>query len=201
MGIFINFVTTRDNWLRFAPEFERAVTHKEFSNLLEATTKLEDISVMERVYRWVACSYMIRERPVLGFGPGTFYSYYKDYTVTSFKTYVSDNPERSGTHNYLIMSTVEQGFPGLFFFLLLVGYALFKGERIYHETLDPKRRRVLLMFLLCFANINLLMLMNDLVETDKFGALFFMSLAILVNIDLKNRAEKAALPDDKASQS
>jgi O-antigen ligase len=187
LAVFVRFVATEDNWLRFAPDFERAVTHKEFTNLLEATTKLEDISVMERVYRWVACSYMIRERPLMGFGPGTFYRYYKDYTVTSFKTYVSDNPEKSGTHNYWIMSTVEQGFPGLVFFLLLIVFALLRGERIYHETADPARRRILLMFLLCFANINLLMLMNDLVETDKFGSLFFMALAVLANLDLKNR--------------
>jgi len=35
-----------------------------------------------------------------------------------------------------------------------------------------------------------LMLMNDFIETDKIGSLFFLSAAILVNIDLKNREER-----------
>lgn len=184
-ALFIAYVTTRDNWLQFTPEYERAVTHKRFDRLLDATIKLEDISTMERVYRWVAASYMMQERPFLGFGPATFYSFYKNYTVSSFKTYVSDNPERSGIHNYYLMVTVEQGLPGLVFFLLFCIAVMLKGERIYHRTADTGQRRILLASLLCFTLTLLLMLMNDFVETDKVGSLFFMSVAILVNMDLK----------------
>jgi hypothetical protein len=61
-----------------------------------------------------------------------------------------------------------------------------RGERIYHETKDKNRRRMLLAALLSFMLTNLLMLMNDFVETDKIGALFFISAAILVNVDLAN---------------
>jgi O-antigen ligase len=186
-ALLIGFVGTRDNWLMFAPNYEKAVSHVRFDRLLDATTKLEDISTMERVYRWVAASYMIQDRPLLGFGPGTFYFFYKNYTVTSFKTYVSDNPEHSGIHNYFLMTTVEQGLPGLFFFLLLSIMVMLKGEQVYHRTKDPRLRRVLLSALLCFTLIDLLMLMNDMVETDKIGSLFFMSAAILVNIDLQSR--------------
>ncbi len=186
---FLTFLGTRDNWLLFAPEYEKTITYQRFDRLLEATTKLEDISSMERVYRWVAASYMIRERPLLGFGPATFYSYYKNYTVTSFRTYVSDNPEKSSTHNYFLMVTVEQGLPGLFFFLLFCVVVMLKGENIFHQTLERSRRAAMLAALLCFVLINILMLMNDFVETDKIGSLFFLSAAILVNIDLKNTKE------------
>jgi O-antigen ligase len=44
--------------------------------------------------------------------------------------------------------------------------------------------------LLCFILIDLLMLMNDLVETDKVGSLFFLSAAVLVSVDLKNKDEQ-----------
>jgi O-antigen ligase len=125
--VIFTFVGSRDNWLEFAPDYERTVTHTRFDNLLEATTKLEDISTMERVYRWIAASYMIREKPLTGFGPGTFYSFYRNYTVTSFKTYVSGNPERSGIHNYYLMTTVEQGLPGLLFFLIFCFVVMLKG--------------------------------------------------------------------------
>jgi len=186
-GLFAGFVRSGDNWLEFAPDFERTVTHARFDNLLEATTKLEDISTMERVHRWVAASYMIRDRPLLGFGPGNFYFFYQKYTVTSFKTYVSRNPERSGIHNYYLMVTVEQGLVGLLLFLALCAYTIVRGERVYHATADAGRRRMLVSAVLCFILIDLLMLMNDFVETDKIGSFFFLALAILVNTDLKNR--------------
>ena len=183
--LLIGFLGTRDNWLLFAPDYEKAISHKRFDNLLEATTKLEDISTMERVYRWVAASYMIQEKPWTGFGPGTFYFHYKNYTVSSFKTYVSDNPEHSGIHNYYLMVTVEQGLPGLFFYLLLCAVVMLKGEEIYHHTTNISHRRTLMAALLCFSLTNLLMLMNDFVETDKIGALFILSVAMMVNLDLK----------------
>jgi hypothetical protein len=40
---------------------------------------------------------------------------------------------------------------------------------------------MLMAALLCFVLTNLLMLMNDFVETDKIGSLFIMSAAILAN--------------------
>jgi O-antigen ligase len=185
---FVVFLNTNNNWLLFAPEFERTITHQRFDRLLEATTKLEDISTMERVYRWVAASYMIQERPGLGFGPATFYTYYKNYTVTSFRTYVSDNPEQSSTHNYFLMMAVEEGLPGLFFFMLFCVVVMLRGEKVYHQTTDRRMRVGLLSALLCFVLINILMLMNDFIETDKIGSLFFLSAAILVNVDLRNRS-------------
>lgn len=178
---FIALVTYRDNWLLFAPNYERTITHKRFDNLLEATTRLEDISVMERVYRWVAAAYMIRWRPLMGFGPGTFYFNYQNYTVTRFRTYVSHNPERSGIHNYYLMVAVEQGLPGLAFFLLFFVLVLLWGQRAYHRLRDVGQRYIVMAALLNFAIAGLLLLMNDFVETDKIGSLFFICAALVVN--------------------
>lgn len=188
IALFISFLGTRDNWLMFAPDYEKTISHQRFDRLLEATTKLEDISTMERVYRWVAASYMMKERPLLGFGPATFYTFYKNYTVSLFRTYVSDNPERSSTHNYFLMVAVEQGLPGLFFFLLFCVIVIMKGETVYHRMRQTSDRGMLLAALLCFVLINILMLMNDFVETDKIGSLFFISAAMIVNLDLKSRS-------------
>ena len=70
---------------------------------------------MERLYRWVAGTRMTADKSILGFGPGNFYDYYKPFTLgTQFTTYVSENRDRSTVHNYLLMTAVEQGIPGLF---------------------------------------------------------------------------------------
>lgn len=188
-ALFIGYVLSRDNWLRLAPDYQRTITHRRFDNLLEATIKLEDISTMERVYRWVAAGYMISEHPVTGFGPATFVESYKNYTVSSFRTYVSDNPERSGMHNYYLMLAVEQGIPGSLLFIALSFFAMLYAERIYHQTKTPWRKGIVLSAAQCFILIDLTMLMNDFIETDKIGSLFYMSLAMLVNADLANREE------------
>lgn len=181
----VAYLTTNNKYLEYAPDYETTITHTNFDNLLEATYQMEDISTMERVYRWVAASFMIKERPMFGFGPGNFYFFYKSYTVRSFKTYVSDNPEGSGIHSYYIMLMVEQGIPGLLLFLLVICYALLRGEQIFHRLPDLKDRQIIMAAMLSLIIILVLLLINDLVETDKIGPFFFMNLAIIVNMDLK----------------
>jgi O-antigen ligase len=177
----IGFITRGDNYFLFAPDFSRTITHKKFENLLEATTKLEDISTMERVYRWVAAAQMVKNKPYLGYGPGNFYSFYQRYTVTAFKTYVSDNPEKSGIHNYYLMTLVEQGVIGLILFLALCFGTLMIAERTWHSLPDGNQRYMIMAATLSFTMLLLLMLMNDLIETDKLGSFFFVNMAIIIS--------------------
>lgn len=185
---FLNFLATNNNYLEYAPDYNKTITHKDFGNLLEATAKGEDISTMERVHRWVAGFQMIQKEPLTGFGPGNFINFYERHTITSFRTYVSDNPERSGIHSYYFMTMVEQGIPGLLIFLLLTAFILAKGEEVYHQTLDPNARRLVLMAILSIIVVDSLLLINDMLETDKVGPFLFIGMAWIVNQDLKNKA-------------
>lgn len=141
---------------------------------------------MERVYRWVAGFYMVGERPITGFGPNNFYENYHQYAVKSFRTYVSDNPEKSGIHSYYLMTAVEQGIPGLLIYLFLMVYVLVRGERIYHQTIEPHRKALVLTAIASLVVIHFLQTMNDLVETDKVGPFFFLAMALLVTVDQYN---------------
>jgi O-antigen ligase len=188
--ILIGYLANNNNYLNFSPEFKKTVEHKKFGNLIEATYKLQDVSTMERVFRWVAGFRMVQAKPIFGFGPGNFTFFYEKYTVTSFTTYVSNNEERSGVHCYFLMVAIEQGIIGFLIFLIFSAFVLLFGEKIYHQTADPSGRRMLLMAWLSFAIIALLMLMNDLVETDKVGSFFWLCCAIMVNVDLANQAKK-----------
>ena len=188
-----SFLLEKNNFLGFAPDYKKTIMHQDFSNLLQATYKFQDISTMERVYRWVAAGHMIDAKPYMGFGPGNFYNFYRHYVLTSFKTYVSDNPEKSGIHCYFLMVWVEQGFIGLLLFLCFNFGVLLLGEKVYHSTEDPSKRRIALLAVLSFVVIDALLLINDMVETDKVGAFFFVCAAILVNLDLqqlKTNSEK-----------
>jgi O-antigen ligase len=185
------YLVNGNKYLDFAPKFERAVTHTKFDNLLEATAKGEDISTMERVYRWVAGVRMVSEKPYMGFGGNNFYNFYKSYTVTSFRTYVSENEDHSTVHCYYLLIAIEQGIIGLLLFLLLVFYILIKGEQVYHKVSEDYKS-IAMATLLSFVIILILNLINDLVETDKIGSFFFICMAIIANLDRKieNAVEK-----------
>jgi O-antigen ligase len=181
------YVINNNKYMDFAPS-ERTVSHEGFKDIVAATYKLEDVSTSERYYRWIAGIRMSTEHPFTGVGPGNFYFFYKGYTLNRFQTYVSDNPEKSGIHNYFLMVLAEQGWPGLLFFLAMMIYTLILGEKVYHESGNNSNRKALamgLMLLLCV--IDAFLLMNDMIETDKVGSFFFFSMAILINLDLENR--------------
>ncbi|MFK7809542.1 MAG: O-antigen ligase family protein [Saprospiraceae bacterium] len=183
------FLANNNRYLDFSPDFEHTVAHHEFDNLIEATFKMEDISTVERFYRWIAGTYMIPVHPWKGVGPGNWRYLYKGYTVTSYQTYVSDNPDRSGIHCYYLMVLVEQGVFGFLIFLFFTAYILLKAEKIYHETKAPWRQSVVLFCILCLIVIDALCLINDLIETDKVGSFYFITLALLVNMDLANKKD------------
>jgi O-antigen ligase len=178
--VLVVLLSFNNRFMDFTPEFERTITHTEFDNLLEATYKLEDISSMERVYRWMAGIEMIRNQFWLGFGPGTFYSNYKSYSISSFQTYVSANPEKSGIHNYFLMTWVEQGLIGFLIFLAICLYLLVEGERLYHQCTQNRDKLLIMATTLSLIIIFAMCLINDLIETDKVGPFFFLNAAILV---------------------
>ncbi|MEZ4987541.1 MAG: O-antigen ligase family protein [Saprospiraceae bacterium] len=162
------YLINDDKYLDYAPNFERTVSHEAFDNLIEATYKMEDISTMERLYRWVAARHMAPVKPWMGWGPGNFVNFYESYTVTSFRTYVSHNPERSGIHNYFLMTLTDQGFPGLVIFIVLLIAIFVRGEKIYHALSRwPTRQRIALASLLSLSVIISFLLINDLIETTK----------------------------------
>ncbi len=183
----IVYLSWNNKYMDLAPNFEKTISHTEFDNLIEATYKLEDISSMERVYRWMAGIEMIKDRFWLGFGPGTFYSNYKAYSISRFQTYVSDNPDQSGIHNYFLMTWVEQGFIGFILFIALCFTLLIEGERIYHRCSDREDKYIVMAATLGLIIIFAMCLINDLIETDKVGPFFFFNAAILMFFSWKYR--------------
>lgn len=190
ISIFAISSLLKDNeFILHAPDYNKTITHQKFEDLIDATAKGEDISTMERAYRWVAGYYMIQDKPIAGFGPGTFYSNYKSYAISLFKTYVSDNPERSTVHNYYFLVLIEQGIIGFLLFIVLILYALIRGQFLYHQ-LEGFDKQLLLAAMICLIMICSINLINDMIESLKVGSFFFLSLSLIVAADLKYHKNK-----------
>ena len=185
------WLSSNDRYLNYAHDYRTTIFHKNFEEHLVATYKLKDVSTAERFNRWIAGVRMIKDNWLTGYGPNTFYYNYKPYAIPAFKTWVSDNKDHSTVHNYFLLVLIEQGVPGLLFFLLIVGSMLYYAEKIYSRTEDKFYKTTALA---CGAMTMMIVVVNflsDLIETDKVGSLFFLCLATLVSIDLKTRSHPA----------
>ncbi len=173
-----------DKYVRYAPHFNTTIFHENFSEHLAATYQLKDISTAERFNRWIAGVRMIKYNWLTGYGPATFYNNYKEYTIPAYKTWVSDNPEKSTVHNYFLLVAVEMGLPGLLFFLILVGAMLWYVQKLYRRFTDKFYKTIVLTAGVILSMIITLNLLSDLIETDKVGSLFFLCLSVLIMLDI-----------------
>lgn len=181
------FLIKDSNYIILRPDYERTFTHKSFQSHLLATFRGEDMSSMERLYRWIAAVRMSEEHPITGFGPNSFYYYYKPYAVQMFRTYVSRNPEQSTTHNYFLLMLVEQGWPAMILYGLLVMVFFAQAQKIYFRFRDKFYKQVTLAMAMMFAAGFVNNFFSELLETHKVGALFFLSISLLIILDRKSR--------------
>ena len=181
---------SNDRYLDYAHDYRTTIFHKNFKEHLVATYELRDVSTAERFNRWIAGVRMIKDNWLTGYGPNTFYYNYKPYAVPAFKTWVSDNKEHSTVHNYFLLVLIEQGIPGLLFFLFVVGAMIFYAEKIYHRTDDTFYKSAAMACGVMTMMIVAVNFLSDLIETDKVGSLFFLCLAALVSIDLKTEGQQ-----------
>jgi O-antigen ligase len=154
---------------------------------------------MERVYRWVAAKQMIYDNPWMGTGPDTFYPQYFRYSVETYRTYVSDNPEQSTAHNYFMMVATEQGLPGMLLFVVAMVLVLMLAYKQYVSSQNRYARDILMGILLIQCVFLFHQLMNDLVEENKLSYLFWLLQGVTLWLSVQHRQGKAMVTVDSHS--
>ncbi|MEZ4826862.1 MAG: O-antigen ligase family protein [Bacteroidia bacterium] len=179
------YLINDNKFYEFAPNYQKTIWHEgDIQGHLQATISGTEISSMERFYRWVAAKNMIADMPLTGSGPSTFNQVYKRYTDDAFRTYVSDNPEQSTTHNYFLLTFSEQGLIGGFLFLGLCVYMVLKAARLYPMMESGEFRSILMMALLSLITILFHSLLNELIEVDKIGPMFWLCMVIIHKLEV-----------------
>ena len=186
------YMVNENKYLDFRPDYNKTFMHKNFTDHLISTFRGKDMSSMERLYRWIAAVRMSKDNPVTGVGPRAFYYFYKPYAVTSFRTYVSRNPEQSTTHNYFLYMLVEQGWPAMLLYAILMMVIFAKAQKIYHRFKDRFYRLVTIGLAMTIAVGFINNFFSELIETHKVAALFFIPVVMLVILDRKSREEEPA---------
>ncbi len=145
-----------------------------------------DASNVERLNRWTAAFGMIKERPVMGWGPGTYQFEYAPFQKSNFKTIISTNFGDGGNcHSEYIGPCAETGIPGMLTVFGLVFCSLFTGIRTYNHTKDRSTKLFCLMMTLALITYFVHGFLNNFLDTDKLSLPFWCAFAVIAVMNLR----------------
>lgn len=162
------------------------------SNLTEHVESISNVSSdasnLERINRWKSAWEMFQDKPVFGFGPGTYTFEYAPYQQSKNKTIISTNAGDGGNaHSEYLGPLSEQGVIGCLLFILFIFSVIAAGVRVYKSHLSKESRMIGLSVLLGLVTYYLHGILNNFLDTDKASALFWGFSVILMVLDIKRQ--------------
>ncbi len=172
--------------------FEKLETHTQessqdmFEHFISAANVSTDASNVERLNRWVSAFRMFRERPLMGWGPGTYQFVYSPFQLSKYANVVTTNfGDVGNAHSEYIGPLSESGLPAMVLMLLLVFLALRTGIRVYGKTSTREFKLIALGITFGLVTYFSHGVLNNFLNTDKVAVPFWAMMAILVTLDLK----------------
>lgn len=153
-----------------------------------------DQSNLERINRWSCAVRMWEERPLLGFGPGTYQFEYGRFQRSYEKTEISTNLGTRGTaHSEYLGPLSESGLFGMLSVLIIVITTIITGIRVHMKAKSRFIRIYSLGILIGLVTYYIHGILNNFLDTDKASALFWGFTAILVAMDVfyRDKEEEA----------
>lgn len=144
-----------------------------------------DNSNLERLNRWGSAVRLWQERPLVGWGPGTYAMVYAPFQLSSGKTLISTNSgDKGNAHSEYLGPLSEQGIPGVVLLLLLVGYTCYTAIRLYNRMPKGELKRLVLALFLGLTTYYTHGILNNYLDTDKATVPVWGFTAIIVALDL-----------------
>jgi len=147
-----------------------------------------DQSNLERINRW-SCAYrMWKEKPLFGFGPGTYQFEYGRFQRSYEKTRIStDFGTMGNAHSEYLGPLSEAGFFGLISILLVIGTTFYSGIRVYYTSQKRSIKIFSMAILVGISSYYFHGVLNNFLDTDKISVLFWGYTAMLVAMDVYHR--------------
>ncbi|RLD87177.1 MAG: hypothetical protein DRJ09_10745 [Bacteroidetes bacterium] len=144
-----------------------------------------DASNLERINRWQSALRLFEDKPVFGWGPGTYQFVYAPYQRSKEKTIISTNlGDKGNAHSEYLGPLAEEGLLGSLIVLLLVGFVIYTGIKVYIKTKDKEVKFLSMMSLLGLITYFAHGFLNNFLDTDKLSVPFWGFIAILVALDV-----------------
>ena len=162
------------------------------NNLSEHVESMSNISTdasnLERLNRWSSALRMFKERPVFGWGPGTYQFQYAPFQKASETTIITTRTgDRGNAHSEYLGPLAEQGLPGLIIIVILVLSVTVFALRLYSELPRGDIRIIVLMTYIGLVTYFIHGILNNYLDSDKASIPFWGFIAVLVAIDLYHK--------------
>ena len=189
LAILVGFFFSIRTELIIQLEQNRMESSGELSEHIQSISNIStDQSNLERLNRWSCAIRMWKDKPLFGFGPGTYQFEYGRYQRSYEKTQISTNFGTMGNaHSEYLGPLSESGVFGLLSILLVIGTTLYTGIRVYFTSKKRSIRIFSLAVLVGLVSYYLHGLLNNFLDTDKLSALFWGYTAMLVAMDIYHR--------------
>ncbi|MFT7345032.1 MAG: putative inorganic carbon (HCO3(-)) transporter [Lentimonas sp.] len=195
VGVFAGLVLFF-SWDQIQMEMARNTsehTTEDFGKRIQSAANVTtDASNLERLNRWSCAISMFKERPIMGFGPGTYAFEYARFQQPENLTIISTNFGDAGNaHSEYLGALAETGALGLVFFLLILIAVFYKGVMLYIKIPEGDKEMKMLIFFLVLALSSYFIhgLLNNYLDTDKASVPIWGICAIFIAVEnsLKNK--------------
>jgi len=143
---------------------------------------------------------MWEDKPVFGWGPGTYMFKYAPYQLSGDLTVISTNFGTGGNaHSEYLGPLSEQGVIGMLMAVILLLYSTSLGYRLVYTLADKEDRILCIGIFLGLMTYFVHGFVNNFLDTDKLSLPFWAFLACLVTMDLYyKKKDVASLPQSKS---
>lgn len=159
------------------------------SDLLEHAESISNIasdaSNLERINRWNSAIRMFLEKPLTGWGPGTYAFYYAPFQNSRDKTIISTNfGDRGNAHSEYLGPLAETGWPGALLMLLLIAGVIYSAATTYNRIANREVKLILISTFLGLVTYFTHGALNNFLDSDKASVPFWGFIAITVACDV-----------------
>ncbi|MBP9995308.1 MAG: O-antigen ligase family protein [bacterium] len=154
-------------------------------NIQSMTNISTDASNLERINRWNSAIRLFKERPVFGWGPGTYQFVYAPFQESRNKTIISTNSGDGGNaHSEYIGALAEMGLLGILIVISLVTTMVYTGLTTYRRARNKESRVIVLAATLALISYFVHGILNNFLDTEKLAVPVWSCMAIIAAIDI-----------------
>jgi O-antigen ligase len=131
---------------------------------------------------------MFQDRPIFGYGPGTYANEYARFQRPENLTIISTNFGDGGNaHSEFLGPMAEMGFLGLIAMLLIVSAIFYKGIHLYLQWPDKEKemKTLILAMILSLTTYFVHAFLNNFLDTDKAAVPIWGFCAAFIALEMK----------------
>jgi len=195
--VFITFISVIALFLAFQTQILMKLeqnSEQSSANLMTHISSMSNITTdasnLERINRWSCAIRMFKDKPVFGYGPGTYMFQYAPYQLSKDRTIISTNSADGGNaHSEYLGPLSESGLMGLLTYLLIIGVVIYTAVHTYTRLKDQRLKSFVLAALISLITYYIHGFLNNFLDTDKISVPFWGFTAMIVAIDIYSRKE------------